>query len=138
MMSVISTPWPRSIAELARLSPSRGRLPRRCDRSMRPSSSASESRAEDNLFTYDLACGLALYGEIAGQDRSVPGQDSNKNSMITLTRRWRFLRQAVDRGWRNADWTERDPELSSLRARPDFQALLKTLRTNSKTSAPGQ
>ena len=36
--------------------------------------------AEDNLFTYDLACGLALYGEVAGRDQSAPDKDSNKNS----------------------------------------------------------
>ena len=37
--------------------------------------------AEDNLFTYDLACGLALYGEVAGRDQSGPDKDSNKNSL---------------------------------------------------------
>jgi predicted RNA-binding protein YlqC (UPF0109 family) len=93
---------------------------------------------EDNLFTYDLACGLAVYGEVAGQDRSIPAQDSNKNSRDNADKAMVVLRQAVERGWRNADWTERDPELTSLRGRADFQALLKTLRTNSKTSAPGQ
>ena len=36
--------------------------------------------AEDNLFTYDLACGLALYGEFVGRDRSAPDKDSNNNS----------------------------------------------------------
>ncbi len=93
---------------------------------------------EDNLFTYDLACGLAVYGEVAGQDRSIPAHDSNKNSRDNADKAMEVLRQAVERGWRNADWTERDPELTSLRGRADFQALLRTLRTNSKTSAPGQ
>ena len=71
--------------------------------------------AEDSLFTYDLACGLALYGEIAGQIRSAPDKESNKNSLHYSDKAMEVLRQAVDRGWKEADWTERDPELASLR-----------------------
>jgi hypothetical protein len=46
------------------------------------------------------------------------------------------LKQAVDRGWRQADWTGRDPDLSSLRSRGDFQALLKSIRQDPKSTAP--
>jgi tetratricopeptide (TPR) repeat protein len=93
--------------------------------------------ADDNLFTYDLACGLALYGEVVSQDRSALDKDSNKNSQHYSDRAMEVLRQAVDRGWREAEWTERDPELRSLRARADFQALLKTMRQTSKPSPAG-
>ena len=93
--------------------------------------------AEDSLFTYDLACGLALYGEIVGRDRSAPEKESNKNSQHYSDKAMAVLRQAVDRGWREADWTERDPELRSLRSRADFQALIKTLRQTSRPSPAG-
>jgi eukaryotic-like serine/threonine-protein kinase len=90
---------------------------------------------EDNLFTYDLACGLALYGELAGRDQSGPGKDSNNNSQSYSDKAMTVLQQAVNLGWRQADWTERDPELRSLRSRVDFQALVKSLRQKPK-SAP--
>ena len=94
--------------------------------------------AEDNLFTYDLACGLALYGEVVGRDQSAPDKDSKKNSQHYSDKAMEVLRQAVDRGWREAEWTERDPELRSLRSRADFQALLKTLRQKPKPAPTGQ
>ena len=94
--------------------------------------------AEDNLFTYDLACGLALYGEVVGRDRSVPDKDSNKNSQHYSDKAMEVLQQAVDRGWREADWTERDPELRSLRSRADFQALIKTLRQKPASAPAGR
>jgi serine/threonine protein kinase/tetratricopeptide (TPR) repeat protein len=84
--------------------------------------------AEDNLFTYDLACGLALYGEFAGHGQSGPEQDAKNNSQNYSDKAMTVLQQAVNRGWRQADWIERDPELRSLRSRADFQALLKTIR----------
>ncbi len=91
--------------------------------------------AEDSLFTYDLACALALFGEFAGQDRSGTGKESNKSSAHYFDKAMEVLRQAVDRGWREADWTERDPELGSLRPRADFQALLKLMRQTSKPTS---
>ena len=93
--------------------------------------------AEDSLFTYDLACGLALYGEIASKNRSAPDRDSNNNPEHYSNKAMEVLRRAVDRGWMEADWTERDPELSSLRSRADFQALLKTMRQTSRASPAG-
>jgi hypothetical protein len=95
----------------------------------------------DHLNTvsfYDLACGLALYGEIAGQNRSVADKESNKNPLNYSDKAMEVLRQAVDRGWKEADWTERDPELASLRPRADFQALLKRMRLTSKPPPSGQ
>ena len=84
--------------------------------------------SEDSLFTYDLACGLALYSEFVGRDQSGTTKDSNNNSQHYSDKAMAVLRQAVARGWKEADWMERDPELGSLRARPDFQELIKTLR----------
>jgi serine/threonine protein kinase len=94
--------------------------------------------AEDNLFTYDLACGLALYGEFSVRGRSGPEQDSNNDSRYYSDKAMTVLQQAVDRGWRQADWIERDPELRSLRSRADFQAMLKTLRQKPRSSPSGR
>ncbi len=93
--------------------------------------------AEDSLFNYDLACGLALYGEIAGKNRSAPGRGSNNNPEYHSNKAMEVLRRAVACGWMEADWTERDLELSSLRSRADFQALLKTMRQTSRASPAG-
>jgi eukaryotic-like serine/threonine-protein kinase len=93
---------------------------------------------EDNLFTYDLACVLALYAEVVSRFQPAPGNDSNKISQKYSDRAMEVLRQAVERGWRDADWTERDPELRSLRSRPDFQALIKTLRQKPRSSPAGR
>jgi tetratricopeptide (TPR) repeat protein len=91
--------------------------------------------AEDNLFTYDLACGLALYGEIAGSEQAAPDKEMKKNSQYYSDKAMTVLQQAVDRGWRQAEWIEHDPELRSLRSRADFQALIRSLRQKPK-SAP--
>ncbi len=104
---------------------------------VRPSPSASELPARTCLFTYDLACGLALYSEFVGRDQSAPEMDPNKNSQHYSDKAMAVLRQAVDRGWKEADWTERDPELGSLRARPDFQELIKTLRRKPGSAPDG-
>jgi len=93
---------------------------------------------EDSLFTYDLACGLALYSEFVGRDQTGPEKDSNNNSQHYSDKAMVVLRQAVDRGWKEADWTERDPELGSLRARPDFQELIKTLRRKPGSAPTGR
>jgi serine/threonine protein kinase/tetratricopeptide (TPR) repeat protein len=92
--------------------------------------------AEDNLFTYDLACGLALYGEVLGRDQGAASKKTRDNSQDYSDKAMAVLKQAVDRGWRQADWTGRDPDLSSLRSRGDFQALLKSIRQNPKSTAP--
>ena len=94
--------------------------------------------SEDTLFTYDLACGLALYSEFVGRDQSTPAKDPNKNSEHYSDKAMAVLLQAVDRGWKEADWTERDPELRSLRARPDFQELIKTLRRKIGSAPTGR
>ncbi len=93
---------------------------------------------EDILFTYDLACGLALYSEFVGRDQSAAEKDPNKNSQYYSDKAMAVLLQAVGRGWREADWTERDPELGSLRARPDFQELIKTLRRKPGSASTGR
>jgi eukaryotic-like serine/threonine-protein kinase len=87
---------------------------------------------------YDLACGLALYSEVAGQVPRVPGSESNDSSKRFSDKAMRVLQKAVDGGYREVDWIERDPELLSLHSRADFKALIKTLRQKPRTSPAGQ
>ena len=89
-------------------------------------------------FDYDLACGLALYSEVVGHVPSVPGGGSDDSSKRHSDKAMQFLQQAVDRGYREVDWIERDPELRSLHSRADFQALIKTLRQEPKSSSTGK
>jgi tetratricopeptide (TPR) repeat protein len=96
--------------------------------SLRQSIAISERiAAEAGAFTYDLACGFALFSEVIGRVSSTTA-GSKDSSQRFADRAMQTLKQAVDRGYREVDWIERDPELRSLRSRADFQSLLKTLR----------
>jgi hypothetical protein len=77
---------------------------------------------------YDLACGLSLYSEVVGRVPPATGEDSSDSSRRYADRAMQVLQRAVDRGYREGDWIGRDPELRALHSRPDFQALLKSLR----------
>jgi tetratricopeptide (TPR) repeat protein len=104
--------------------------------SLRHAIALSEQIADqDNLFAYDLACGLALYGEVAGRIQPAPGKDPSVESERYADRAMQVLQRAADRGYNTADWMERDPELRLLRSRADFQDLIKRLRLKS-TSSP--
>jgi tetratricopeptide (TPR) repeat protein len=92
---------------------------------------------EDGLFTYDLACGLAVYSEVVGRVQPTPGEDPKSSSRLYSDKAMKSLQQAVDRGYRDVDWIERDSDLLSLHSRADFQALLKTLRQASRPSPAG-
>jgi hypothetical protein len=63
-------------------------------------------------FLYNLACLAALQGKRA-QALS-------------------YLRDAVERGWPNADHTEQDSDLSILRGDPEFQRLVTAARENQR------
>ena len=60
---------------------------------------------------YNLACSLAL--------------SKRKNDAL------RELRQAVQLGYRDADWMQQDPDLEALKHHPEFQSLLATLKPQS-------
>jgi tetratricopeptide (TPR) repeat protein len=92
---------------------------------------------ENHMFAYDLACGLALLTEVTGNLPTDPGNRPQDLSREYSDRAMTVLRQAVDHGYREVDWLERDPDLRSLRSRSDFQALLKTMRQTSKPSPSG-
>ncbi len=113
-----------------------GKFPEALD-SLRQAIAIGEKIAgNDGLRTYDLACGLAIYAEVIGRAQPAPGKDSNTQSQQYSDKAMEVLRQAVDRGFRAAEWIERDPELGSLRPRADFQDLVKGLRLKSTNSPP--
>jgi Flp pilus assembly protein TadD len=63
---------------------------------------------DDALAYYNLACSLAL----------------SRQPTAAL----RQLARAVALGYADADWMAEDPDLASLRARPEFRRLLRQLR----------
>lgn len=63
---------------------------------------------EDALAHYNLACSLAL----------------SRQPTAALRR----LDRAVELGYADADWMAEDPDLASLRQRPEFRRLLRRLR----------
>jgi len=65
---------------------------------------------------YDLACLRALAGNPAAAMRS--------------------LEKAVEAGWLNAAHAEADPDLASVRNRPDFRALLARMRSTQPQTLP--
>ncbi len=65
--------------------------------------------ADDATLMYDLACLYALSGRPDDATRS--------------------LRSAAAAGWMNVSHTERDPDLTPLRGREDFKALLAGMRS---------
>ena len=67
-----------------------------------------ELEPEHPVAHYNLACTRALLGDEAG-------------ALLAL-------QQAVDLGFRDADFLEADPDLVTLHDTPPFQALLRTLR----------
>ena len=61
---------------------------------------------DNSTAHYNLACSLALCRRRTAAIRS--------------------LKQAVGLGYRDFDWMANDPDLESLKALPDFQALMQT------------
>ncbi|MEM7205757.1 MAG: S41 family peptidase [Planctomycetota bacterium] len=64
---------------------------------------------------YDMACALARLGEEQG----------------ALAQ----LRRAVDAGYRNVDWMQRDPDLESLHDQEEFASLVKRVEDDQRTGA---
>src|SRR5262249_33152404 len=68
---------------------------------------------DNHMFAYDLACGFALAGEVAANLPADLGKHAQNSAQTYSDRAMAVLQQAVDRGYREADWIERDPDLRS-------------------------
>jgi hypothetical protein len=85
-------------------------------------------KRQDSAVAYDLACALALCSELAASlPQSIDG-GGREAAQRYAERSVDELRKAITAGWKDLDWTERDPELGALRDRPDFRELSGALR----------
>jgi eukaryotic-like serine/threonine-protein kinase len=87
---------------------------------------ATDERARSALGEnlYYLAGCHARLGGIAGVAGS--GRPAAEGP-VELDRAMAVLRRAVDAGYRDVSWMNRDPELDPLRGRPDFRAMMADL-----------
>ena len=74
---------------------------------------------------YDFACVYAL----------ASGQDAARREEYAA-RAVGLLRQAIAKGYQDADHMAKDADLDPLRKREDFQKLLADLRAKSPTATP--
>jgi hypothetical protein len=75
----------------------------------------------DGFNLYNLACFRSLLSGIAAQ----PGSGLTSDDARSLAAQAVLsLRQAVDAGFRNVGFMQRDTDLDALRGRSDFQLLL--------------
>jgi serine/threonine-protein kinase len=84
----------------------------------------------DNATLYDAACVYALAAGQAGKDAT-----PNTSSLLAeryATRAMVLLRQAVQKGYKDAAHMKKDSDLDSLRPRADFRKLLQDLDATSK------
>ncbi len=89
---------------------------------------------QDNLAAYDLACTLALCGEMAAALPAGAEGGGPDSAHRYEERSVSGLRQAIAAGWKDVDWMERDPDLRVLRDRDDFREVIRSLR---QATAPG-
>src|SRR5438105_12801277 len=73
----------------------------RIDDAMHEANMAMALRANDALGMYNVSCTLCTLGK--------------KDEALAA------LRKAYDAGWRESNWTRRDPDLALLRDDPEFE-----------------
>jgi hypothetical protein len=77
--------------------------------------------------TYNVACYLSLCVPLAEKDSKLTEVERRTQSQGYADRAIAFLRQALAKGFRDADHMAKDDDLAALRQRPDYQALLKEM-----------
>ena len=77
--------------------------------------------------TYIAACFIARCIKLAEQDQQLAEAERRKLADDYADQAMTLLRQAVERGWKNAAHMEKDDDLAPLRGREDFQKLLAEL-----------
>jgi tetratricopeptide (TPR) repeat protein len=85
---------------------------------------------------YNAACLLARCVPLAERDSQQPEARRRELATAYSDRAVAALRQAVQGGFKDGAWIEKDKDLASLRGRADFQKLLKDLQD--KTRAEGK
>jgi tetratricopeptide (TPR) repeat protein len=78
---------------------------------------------------------LALCVPLAERDARLTAAERQALRRDYADRAVRFLREAVQRGYKNVAFLRENPELEPLRARPDFQDLLRALSAPTPAAA---
>src|SRR5262249_2643707 len=87
----------------------------------------------DGWAEYHRAAGyLVRCGFVAAKDDKLPGSERLTLSTSYADQAVALLRQAVEKGYRNADELEKTPVFRPLLRHDDFQRLLAELRTKTK------
>jgi serine/threonine-protein kinase len=84
----------------------------------------SQSGTNSAADTYDVACALALCVPLAEKDANLAESQRRQQAQAYADRAMTMLRQAVAKGYADADHMKQDTDLDSLRQRADFQKLL--------------
>jgi tetratricopeptide (TPR) repeat protein len=77
--------------------------------------------------TYNAACYLSLCVPLAEKDSKLTEVERRTQAQGYADRAMAFLRQALAKGFNDADYMAKDDDLAPLRQRPDYQALLKEM-----------
>jgi serine/threonine-protein kinase len=77
--------------------------------------------------TYSAACALALCVPLAEKDDRLAATERKERVGVYAERALALLREAVVKGYKDFDHLKKDTDLDPLRARPEFQELLREL-----------
>jgi tetratricopeptide (TPR) repeat protein len=87
----------------------------------------AELPRKDSTQLYDAACAFALCSSAAGKDTKLTEADRTKKAREHADQAMDLLRQAVEKGYKDADHMKQDTDLDALRQRDDFKKLLADL-----------
>jgi serine/threonine protein kinase/Tfp pilus assembly protein PilF len=82
--------------------------------------------------TFDAATMLSSSVMLVGKEPGIAEVKRKELAQGYADRAITLIRQAIDRGFRNAERMEKDPRLEPLRERPEFQKLLAELQAKPK------
>jgi serine/threonine-protein kinase len=100
---------------------------KRWDEAYTASREGYELQSNEAGPTYDFACDLALLSDAMNQYRNSLSDEERLKRDAWGERALVVLRQAIDSGFSFADHMATDPDLRSLRSRPEFQKMLLDL-----------
>ena len=127
-----------NLGTMAALERDAGQLPADTLAALRRMCERLERRPDlDSADFYSLACYHALRYRLAKSRREgSAGVDTQEPPPTALDRAVVALRRAIDSGWTDADWTERDPDLVPLHDRDDYRQLIAELRDRTFPADP--
>jgi hypothetical protein len=88
---------------------------------------AAQSDVEPAADLYNAACIFSLCVPVADKDSKLTEVERQKLAHDYADRAMALLREAVAKGYRDAQHLAKDDDLAPLSKRPDYQALLKEM-----------